>query len=727
MAIELNNFNDFNQEEETIDIKALFIKLINNWYLFAITVLIALVVAFLFNKYTTPVYKVETTVLVQDEKGALSAQDLIGLIKALDFEVSYFSENNFISRELYKKAPFKIIFDKSHPQIEKTPFYVKITNDKYCYITVEGDNISTYNYDKNISEELDKELIINLSKQFPLNSWIESEYYKFKIVLTDNYSSAQKEDTQYYFTFNNINDLTIFYQGFSIEPINREASILKLSLEGENVAKSVDFLNKITEVYLNRGLEKKNLIATNTIEFIDNQLSLIRDSLQNSEKELQDFRTEKQIISVDFQAQQLFQELQSLQKSKAELMIKSQYYHYLKDYIANNTSTDYKNIVVPSVMGIEDPVLGGLISQLAGLYAENAELSYNSKKKNPLISINELKIRTTKSTIFENISNVIETSKITIASIDKRIDDFTNKASFLPGTQRQLFNIERRFKLQDAIYTFLMERRSDAQITKASNLPDNEVLDIARETAATPVYPKTALNYLIALLIGLIIPVAYIFGKDFFNDTINSKEDIEKITDVPVVGHILHNTKDNLVVHTSPKSSISESFRSARTNLNFIAKGKEKQTILVTSVVPGEGKSFIAENLAVAYASFGKKTLLLGFDLRKPKLYKDLNLNNTIGLTSIIVGKHTISEAVQNPHVENLNVIMAGPIPPNPAELIASTETEKIFAELKKEYDYIIIDTPPVALVTDALLLMKYADSKIFVARQEYWLWVWIL
>ncbi|MDZ7776200.1 MAG: polysaccharide biosynthesis tyrosine autokinase [Bacteroidales bacterium] len=734
MNEDLRNLNEISQQqEETIDFKALFFKIINNWYLFVITVFIALAVAFLFNKYSKTVYEVSTTVLVQDEQGSISTQELIGLnlsgdkqnleneigilksfavanraVKAMNLEVSYFSENNFIVQELYQHPPFKVVFDKSHPQAPGIPFSIKILNKDQFQLEVEANEFSTYSYSSEKRIEVVKKSIA-YEKKHSFGEWIETPYFRFKITSFDKENFEELQTKSLFFKFNNLSELTKRLSQFTIEPINREASILRLSIKGENKQKSVDFLNKLTEVYMDRGLEKKNQIATKTIEFIDDQLIDIKDSLEKAETKLQEFRLKNDVMNIEFQAEQLFEHMRELQNQKAQLMVKSKYYQYLKEYVTKNQSEKLDEIIVPSSMGIEDPVLAELIKRLTELYSEKARLSFSTKKDNVLTGQIDAKIRLTKETILENVNSIINTSEIAIKDINNRIAEISAKGDQLPMNQRKLFNIERQFKLFDNIYTFLMEKRSDAQITKASNLPDNEIVDKARVEAAEEVFPKTTLNFLIALLLGLLLPMGYIFGKDYFNDTITERKELEDaLPDIPMLGHILHNDKDtNLVVHKSPKSSVSESFRSVRTNLEFITKSRGKAVISITSVIPGEGKTFIAENLALSYASFGKKTILLGFDMRKPKIYQDFGVNNLKGLSSYITGKDKLEDVIQKTSLENLDLIMAGPVPPNPAEIIASDETGELFKKLKETYDYIIIDTPPVGLSDGCLAVIQ--------------------
>jgi capsular exopolysaccharide synthesis family protein len=333
----------------------------------------------------------------------------------------------------------------------------------------------------------------------------------------------------------------------------------------------------------------------------------------------------------------------------------------------------------------------------------------------------DIEINSTKIAIFETIKNAIKTNNIALKDLDERIGVIFGKINQLPGTERVLFSIERRFKLTDAIYTYLLQKRSEAQITQASNIPDNEVIDSARPEDGSPVYPKTSMNYMIALILGLIIPVVIILGKDFLNDTIKERADVEKITTLPIIGHIIHSDKDSkLVVMESPKSSIAESFRSVRTNLQYLLLGKEKQTILITSDMVQTGKTFCSINLATSFAMYGKKTLLVGFDLRKPRIHKDFDLTNDEGISSYLINKSKLESCIQPSGIENLDVLVSGPIPPNPSELAASDRTGTMFTLLKEIYDFIIIDTPPIGLVTDAFLLMKYTDANLILVRQNF-------
>lgn len=735
------------QQEESIDIKVIFMKMARYWYLFALTIFVAITVAFLFNKYTNPEYEVSTNILVElDNKSPLDPAAMIGLgamqtaqsveneigkltafslvyraVKSLDFEITYMVDDAFITEELYQNAPFEIIYDSTIPQAVGLSYTLTFINNNEYTLESEGELIGKYNFSKAASVPGVIEKIEGWKRNYRFGDIVDNSYNIFQIILNDNFDPENDVNKSFHFFFTDYFSLARQFSGVEIEPISRESSILAIKFKTKNKKKGVNYLNMLVHIYLQQSLEKKNKMSENTITFIDNQLDRIDDTLAIAETDLQNFRASSEVMNMDFQSTQVFTYLGEMDKQKAELMVKSNYYKNLKSYILEN-SEDIDNLVAPSAMGIEDPVLNQLVAELIKLYNTKAEqLLYSTNKSPTVIAINN-HIRTTQKAILENISNIINNSDQAINDLSNRIDEYSNKASYLPGTQRQLYSYERTFETIDNIYTFLLQRRTEAQITKASNMPDNEVLDIARVELSSKVFPKTTLNYLIALVLGLAFPTLYVLGKEYFNDLIVERKDIESVTNLPIIGQIIHSSKKTeIVVAESPKSSVSESFRSLRTNIQYMSKGKEKVTIMITADMVSAGKTYVSINLASIYAQYGKKTVLLGFDLRKPKIYQEFGLSNKAGLSSYLINKASLEEIIQpSLKIEHLDIILSGPVPPNPAELIASDRATELFRELREIYDYIVIDTPPVAVVTDALLLAKTADSFLFVMRQGY-------
>jgi tyrosine-protein kinase Etk/Wzc len=348
-------------------------------------------------------------------------------------------------------------------------------------------------------------------------------------------------------------------------------------------------------------------------------------------------------------------------------------------------------------------------------------MSFNSIRDNPYLNSLESRISDIKAKLLENIDNIIKNGEISLREIDSRINDIEAEIGKLPGSQRELLVIERKFKLNDAIYTFLLTRRSEMQISKASNIPSNEILDPASEDDYIKVSPNTSMNYFIALLLGLLVPAAFIYLKDFFRNKIEDKYDIRMMTEIPVIGHVIHNTlKTRLVVHEYPSSIVAESFRSLRTNFQFFSQENEKNVILITSIIKSEGKSFTSVNLGTVFAQNRKKVVVIDFDLRKARIHEYLGIISDNGLSRYLSHNTSIEDIIFPSGIENLDVIPSGPIPPNPTELISSAITTELFNVLSSRYDLILVDSPPIALVSDALLLLRFANIRILVVRQNF-------
>ncbi len=738
------------------DYKELFYKLYKHKKWFVISLVFAVVTAFLFNKMATTIYKNSTTLLlkeqeknsflsgdnimqgfglfaanqnIENEIGILHSFSLINdAILQLSLETSVHRENYIFGKkldfkflradeEIYVEPPIKISIDKSNLQPIDLPIYFTILDHKKVKIETKGEKILMYSYlEDNVVKVADK---ISINGIYNFEDEIKGDNYNFKIHLNTKDLSSWKNE-KLYFKFNNVNLLTLQFQS-NLEAINtsKTSSLVVITMKGDNRFKISDFLNTLSNSYLDRNLEKKNRIAINTVKFIDSQISEVSDSLTIAESKLQNFRTSNQVMDLSFQGQKSFEKMSELETQKAVLMVQKKYYDYIKEYFDRNN--DMSDLIAPSSMGVQDPILNQLIVELISLNTERANLLKRGNTKNLFLNNLEIQINSLKSTIRENILNNATTTEIALQDINNRVARINSQMSRLPSTERQLFGIERKFKLNDAIYTFLLQKRSEAQIARASNAPDYEVVDQARNITTAVIYPKRSLNFIIASIGGLLVPFIIIMVGEFLNMKISNKKELEAISEVPIIGHVFHNEgKNKLVITAASNSPISESFRSIRTNLQFYSRGKEKQVILLTSSYSGEGKSFVAQNLASVFALFGKRTLLIGFDLRRPKIYRDLNLSNKVGISTVLINQATIEDVIQQTKVENLDYISAGPIPPNPLELIASERTEEVINELKNMYDFIIIDSPPVGVVSDAYLMTRFADVTLYVVRQGY-------
>ena len=492
-----------------------------------------------------------------------------------------------------------------------------------------------------------------------------------------------------------------------------------MQLVGSVLAREVDYLNALNRVYIEFGLKEKNRTSLNTVRFIDEQLKGIVDSLRIAGQNFTAFRSKNKVIDFGQEASLIMEKLEELEKEKSMAEMRLEYYENLYRYVGD--ASQMKQMVTPSVVGITDLGLNALVVKLSELYSKREVLSYSVKDKNPSLILLGKEIKHTRKSLEDNLENLLSNAGIELNSLNKRLKQITDQVGHLPQTEQELIGIKRSFDLNNELYTFLLQKRAEAAIAMASNVPDAQVLDSARIETAVQVGPKLALNLLVGLILGLGLPFLVIVLGDYFNDTIKSKEELEKESKLPIFGEIAHNAyKKEMPIVEHPRSGIAESFRGLRTNLQYLFSEKEAKVVGIHSMIPGEGKTFCALNLSIIAAMDNKKVLLVGCDLRKPRLHQIFNLDNGKGLSTFLIKHHSLEEIVISTKIKNLSIVNSGPIPPNPAELIGNKEFERFIREAKEKFDYVIIDNAPVTLVTDGMLTSKFADANLFVLRQGY-------
>jgi capsular exopolysaccharide synthesis family protein len=732
------------QKKEEIDIKQLFFVALNHWYLFLIFVVVAMAICFVYNRYAPKVYQTSGTVLIKEKNNEMDPTAIMTtrnfggvqnmdneiaimtsytlierVVKKMGIEVTYLDKGRIASHEMYKDAPFYVEFERSVPQAVGLSYEINFLDEDNISLHAVGEGLSKYDFILCQQVEYEPNTKIDVSGEYKQGAWIDNGYNRIRITKMEGFKQDASGDHKMFFWLNSYTSLVGQMSSFSVGPLTKQASVASVNMKGTNRLKIVDFVNLLMNEYVNRGLEKKNLVSDNTIAFIDNELSGIQESLSQAETDLKDFRQENDLMNFDLQTNQVYTNLQALERERAEAVVNLKIYQRLQDYIRVQID-DPENLAAPSTMGINDPLLNQLTRELVNLSQTKATQLLTQTEQHPqIVKLNE-QIVTTKKALLENVNNLVNNAQMSLNEIERRIGSLEVKSRQLPGKQQQLINIQRNRDFTDETYKYLMRRRAEAQILKASNTPDNEILDEARLERTRIIKPQTTMNYLVAIILGLLIPALFLFLKNFFKVTISDRKDVEKLTSFPVIGMVAQsNLKDPLLVVNNPKSPIAESFRSIRTNVEFITQSKLPCTVLITGDTQSIGKTFNSINIASVYALYGKKTVLLGFDLRKPRLYPEFGLSNNTGLSSFLGNKESLDNIIQRSgKIPNLDIIPSGPIPPNPAELIASAKCDELFAELKKRYDYIIIDTPPIALVTDSLLLMRHSDANLFIVRQ---------
>jgi capsular exopolysaccharide synthesis family protein len=738
----MTQLHNINVQEDN-ELEKIIEQISKKYYLFIIGVVFALAIAFVINRYSIPIYKVSASILIKEDNNQQKNVDdflnnnLFGskkrlqnelqilksskvireTIKNLDLSVTYYRKRGFQYLDAYKDVPFKVLYPRNHVQPINAIFEISFQKADAFQIKSTSKKVAFYNFENNKFKGEKEDW--SFRQNGKVGKLIESPDLNFFIEVDSSKLILLKDLSTYYFEFSTIPTSTLAIKSqveFNI--VDKDATVLEVALKTTSYEKGVDMVNELLDVYATQNLEKKNHLASITIDYIDKQLAEITDSLSQVEQNLQSFRSNNQLLNVAEQSTGITSQYRDLQNQKAELVTRKRYYEYVSDYLSKNE--DFTNIIVPASLGIPDQLLNNMMSELITSQAQRSNMIESSQEKNPLVKKLTIQIENLKKTIKENITSAIKTSEISLDEMNKRIWRVEAEISRLPKTQRQLGSIERKYRLNDAIYNYLLEKRAEANITKASNLPDNEIIESA-EGSPSPVSPNKKLNYMVAVILGLIVPFSYIRTRSALNKRIESQDSIERLTDFPVLGKILHNNKKtNNIMFEYPDSNIAESFRALRTNLEYYIRGGHKKVIMVTSCVEEEGKSFNSLNIAMSYAQLNRRTILLDFDLRKSSTYFNKSSESIIGLSSYLINKATLDDIIiPSPHI-NLDYIPSGPIPPNPAELIALERTEKLITRLKETYDYIIIDTPPLAQVADAYLMIDYADLKVLVTRYNF-------
>jgi tyrosine-protein kinase Etk/Wzc len=735
---------------EAFIIKKFLIAALSYKYLYIASFIICLIIAFLINKASPTVYGVNSIIgPIEDKRPSLLGSNNLfsgmadftqnrnlendinslnsfslvsATIKELNLEVGYFDEKKIIfkkSHQIYLGSPFTVNIDKSHVQPINVRIYIQIIDDRSYRIRSSGDDVTLYNYVDNMI--VGGHSILKIDTICKFNETIKNKNYKFSVSFNkDLYSANTKDGSQTYFVFYHQDVLANNYlHRLKVEPVSLKSSLILVSFQGENLGLTIDFLNKYLQSYLGDDLSKKNLTAKHTVEFIDKQISETSDSLLRSESKLKDYRSANQVTNLSYQGQQALEQMTKIETDKSTLLVQERYYKYILEYLEKNK--DVVGLQPPSSANVNDPIMNSLVIEMQSLNNQKASILSNNTGKNLFLGQIENKINLQKQAIIDNVTNSLNTLNLSQNELNYRAEKLSVEISKLPRTELNMVSMQRKFNLSDAIYTFLLQKRSEAAITMASNLPDYEILEPARETSSIVLSPKTKLNWLIAIFFGIMFPTTFIILKKFFNEKITSVQDVEHLLGRSILGVIYSNSYENeAVVHELPGSSVTESFRNLRSSLFLRFKSESVKVILITSSQPQDGKSFISFNLAASIASVGYKTIILDCDLRRPTLHIKFKEINSSGLSNYMIDHTSKDDIIRDSFIKNLSFIPAGPVLPNSSELIEAGALDELITYLKKEYEYIIIDTTPSGLVADAALMIKYSNINLVICRNNF-------
>ena len=731
----MNNFDPsqlFAEQSQPIDVKELLHRLLKKWYWFAISVLVFIAIAWFLNNYISPSYKMVSAVVIEQSEEGISKANIFKELQAnydgqrqvknlnpvatlmsyklnletlenLDWKTSWFEKTPLYDKDLYPNEPYKVSPVPGKSNMVGLPLEItKLSDTQYLAKTDAKIKIGSATRK------------IKFSQKGTFGQLFENNYFAF-VLEAPRAELGNNKDI--FFMFNDYQDIILAYQkNLKVTIDDLQPGLVSIQFKGSNAQRGVDYLNKLQEMFIQRGLKEKNKLAENKLRFIDSQLAGATDSLTNSESNFTSFRTRNKVVDITQEGGLVLQKKEQLENELAIAQIRVDYFQNLRNSM--NDPKQMAQVVSPTSLGITDPTLNGLVLKLGDLYTRREIMSFSVKEKAPSLQILLKEIKLTQTNLSEVANNLLANAELELQNLRIRQGGVSSQLSVLPQTEQQLVNLKRKFEMNTELYNFLVKLRTESAITYASNLPDAKVLDPARLETTKLSSPKTAINYLVALILGLLIPFALIKIGDYFNNSIQTKEEVEKLTKVPIVGVIIHNKYNKeLTVFEHPRSGIAESFRLLRTNLKYLLSRDEEKIIAIQSTLPGEGKSFTALNLAAVLAMNNLKVLLVGVDMRMSKLHLVLKSDNKIGISTYLSNQNTFEDVVQSTSLENLSFVSSGPVPPNPAELLESGYFERFLAEAKTKFDYIILDTPPISMVADGIIVGKLANVNLFVLR----------
>ena len=721
--MEQNNYEKPFQEEEesSFDIMEWVSHFLHFWYLFVIGVILSLGLAYLENRTYMPTFQTGGTLMIEEYRGVssgsqalmqgfgvetgyrnvsnqvimLGSYDLVS--KVVDslpsVKVDFISKGSFKTRNLYNTSPISIESDFISPEAYNILFKIKLRSNGTYTITVEDNKY--YN-------------------NFLLEGRYGQPVQHNLFFITVNNENKYLANSEMYFQFRSRESLVSdFSSRLSFKYVVEGSSVLQISMVSETPERDIDFINKLCETFLAQNLERKNEAANKTIQFIDTQLGSVEKKLTVSEDEMTKFRQRNQIVDVSSHTGELLGKASKFDAQQSEMKLRETYLDYLTKYLKTNLADG--SVIAPSSLGLNEPLLMAMVQKINELEAQRSEVT----EKNMYYDKYTKQIANATKTIMEVIKSMRASMSIEKADFMQRYAKVRNDIDNLPKKELEMISIERKYKMDDNYYTFFLQKRAESEILKSSNSPDNNILDKARILGETN-NDKKSKTTLVFLLFGILIPTAFVIVRELMNDTVRSSKDVEKNSTFPLIGAVRHTqSNDPMLVAKNPRSAFTEMFRVIRTRIEFIVQRKTNIVMMTTSTESGDGKTYFSINLAAIYSMASPKTILVDMDIRKPTVNQRFNIVQTNGVTNYLINQCTLDEVIVRLPGIDFDILPAGTIPPNSGELIRSDKLADLFVELRKRYEYIIVDTSPIGVVTDAYSLALLSDVNIFIVRNS--------
>jgi len=722
--------NDYQEDKKLVgnfQLRELILKYLKHWPIFIIVLVISFTAAFVYLHITIPRFEAYTTVLVKDERkssgfnetgffedlgilvGRGNLDNEIELLKSrslmrnvvdnLNLNISVFEEKKPIDVELYQNSPFKVLpsGEDSLLSLLDTVINIKIISSTK-YQVYSNSNIREYTFGEPFSMKFGR---IRILPNFGLiNDYIGKN-------LRIHFKPSEEV-------------AGVYLGRLKVDPINNKANVIKLKLRDPVKEKAIDILNGLVLQHKQNEINNNNQVAINTSKFIQDRIEFLNDELFSVENTVQAYKSGNNLVNLGAESELFLNKATEAERSLSESFIQLKISEYLLEHLEKSTGPDQ---LIPSNLGLAQVAIATQIDGHNKLVMDRSRLMLASGKENPrIINLNN-QIQAYRESIRESLKNEVKSLEFKYKEINNRVESLQAKISSVPRKEREFRELERQRQIKETLYLYLLQKREETSIALAVPLSNTDVIDSAFSTGSI-ITPNKKLVLAIALILGFVLPISGIHLVSLFNTRIRTTKEIE-LLQIPIIGEIPHvNSKEKLIFRNSEDRAALEAFRSFRTNLSFILDPNENtgKTIAITSSIAKEGKTFVSINLAAALAYTGKKVLICGVDLRTPKLLNYLGMNENKGLSNYLKGEISIIEDVifPVPGVENLFVLSSGEIPPNPSELLMKNRSSELFNDLKSKFDYIVIDTAPVGLVADALLLSEFTDVLIYLIRSHF-------
>ncbi len=739
--------SDFEQEEEEgLDIAHLVKNYLQYWKWFLLSLVIGTAVAFYNLNFTRPQFEAKSTIEIKDESNGdnskLSAFQDLGVIpsskdkvedeieklkskslisevvKSLNLNIKFFTKKNSFSKflddnlslntefyeiEEYENPPLKINFFKNDSAVYKISggFYITINStNRYTFTNVEKTVSRQYTFGEKIKTDFD-DIIITPNLDLKENKLI-GETIAVSISPLSRIVNSYSEK-------------------IAIDPKSKFSSILYLTISDGTKKKAEDFLNELVYKYNERSIVQKEELTKSTSDFVNKRLEIIFEELSNVDLTAESIKTRYRLSDVASETGLNMEASRRIENQIVDVSAQIETIGYVKDYVSNNDD----NSLIPSEVGVNDNQISASVQQYNEILLEKKRLLKNSTEKNPIVVNIDEQLNTLRSNIKQGLDNLETTQKISLDALNNQSSRISSRLYSAPRQERQIRDIKREQQIKEQLYLYLLQKREETAITLGVAEPNAEIIDYA-ESSMFPKSPKKKIYLVISWFIAMLIPFGIIYLLNTLDNKIHTKEEVEKALSIPIIGDIpLHESKTRYLIKTDDYSPSAEAFRILRTNLSFILPQNDSdkgKVIFVTSTIAHEGKSLVSSNLAASLAYAGKKTLIIGLDIRAPKIEPYLGIKAKVGVTNYVINSSIAPEdiVVDVPKVDKLKLISSGDLAPNPAELLMSKRIKELFDYARNEFEYIIVDTAAFSMVTDTLLLSSYADAFIYVIRLNF-------